>query len=107
MSDRNVFDAIQAELRPHYDSDDADSSEDEYVPSVSIQRKIFWKRIWESGQMNKKRVIQMRKCQHKLCLQWILPAKTEQHGDLHHLQQQEGNSITSFVLVPSLKTYQV
>ena len=45
MSDRNVFDAMQAELRPHYDSDDADSSEDEYVPSVSIQRKIFWKRI--------------------------------------------------------------
>ena len=33
MSDRNVFEAIQAELRPHYDSDDVDSSEDKYVPS--------------------------------------------------------------------------
>ena len=26
MSDRNVFDAMQTELHPHYDSDDVDSS---------------------------------------------------------------------------------
>ena len=35
MSDKNVFNAMQAELRLHYDSDDVDSSEEEYVPSAS------------------------------------------------------------------------
>ena len=35
MSDRNVFDAMQAELPSHHDSDDVDSSDDEYVPSES------------------------------------------------------------------------
>ena len=41
MSDRNVFNAMQAELRPHYDSDDEDLSENEYVPpNLLILRKI-------------------------------------------------------------------
>ena len=41
MSDRNVFDAIQAELRLHCDSDDVYSSEDKYVPSKSSDFKEY------------------------------------------------------------------
>ena len=45
MFDGNVFNAMQAEPRPHYDSDDVDSSKDMSLLNLPILSKIFWKRI--------------------------------------------------------------
>ena len=70
MSDRNVFDAIQTEPRPHYDSYDVDSSEDEYVPpeSSDSEENILEEDLRE--QTDEEEVGDSDKeVQHKLCLQ--------------------------------------